>query len=388
MNVIHVFLFFSISRGGGTTWLITEIAKGQTKYTDVRPSIHSGSYEFDSNLENEVSKFGVKVKISKSFFNNLNIFLMPGLVFSSFKYLKNVDVIHFHLFRSFQNIIFYFAARILKKPYIIDAHGSLPRHFKKKLLKKRIFDLLIGNRIIKNAKFFIAENELSLSECLEFGVPEQKIKIVRPPFPVNDFDDIKILNLLSEKFNISKSKKKVLFFGRLHKIKAVDLIINGFYELSKKRKDIQLIIMGPDQGELIYLKDLVSSYGLELIVTFTGYLGGNEKLSVIKECDICVQSSLYEQGAGAPFESVLCGTPILVSDNSGAGMDVKRIDAGRLFRFGDSKDMASKIEFALENYDIIKSETKQAAKKIKEELSFKNVLGNYSDIYKKCLIKI
>lgn len=385
MNVIHVFPFFSISRGGGTTWLITEIAKGQTKYTDVRPSIHSGSYEFDSNLENEVSKFGVKVKISKSFLNNLNIFIMPGLVFSSFKYLKNVDVIHFHLFRSYQNIIFYFAARILKKPYIIDAHGSLPRHFKKKKFKKFFFDVLIGNKILKNAKFFIAENELSLSECVEFGVPKEKVKIIRPPFPVKDFKNIVMLNLLENKYNISKSKKKILFVGRLHKIKGVDLIINGFYELSKRQNDIHLIIMGPDEGELSYLKNLVFKYNLGDKVTFTGFIGGNDKLSIIKECDICIQSSLYEQGAGVPFESVLCGTPILVSDNSGAAMDVRRINAGILFNHGNSIDLALKIEYIFKNYIHIKNQTIIAAKKINEELSFENATKNYTFVYNDCI---
>lgn len=385
MNVIHVFPFFSISRGGGTTWLITEIAKGQTKYTDVRPSIHSGSYEFDSNLKNEVSKYGVEVKTSKSYFNKLNIFFMPGLLFSSFRYLSKVDLIHFHLFRSYQNIIFYFAARILNKPYIIDAHGSLPRHFKNKIFKKKLFDFLIGNKLIKNAKFFIAENELSQSECIEFGVPKEKIKIIRPPFPVKDFKNVKSLNLLEKKYNISKSKNKILFVGRLHKIKGVDLIINGFYELSKRQNDIHLIIMGPDEGELSYLKNLVLKYNLVDKVTFTGFIGGKNKLSIIKECDICIQSSLYEQGAGVPFESVLCGTPILVSNNSGAGMDVSRINAGILFNHGDSIDLAMKIEFIFENYSHIKKQTNIAAKKISEELSFENATKNYTFVYNDCL---
>jgi len=385
MKVIHIFPFFSISRGGGTTWLITEIAKAQATFTNVIPLIHSGSFEFDPELKNEILRFGVEVKTSKSYFNKFNIFFMPGLLFSSYKYLRQVDVIHFHLFRSYQNIIFYFAARKLNKPYIIDAHGSLPRHFKKKKFKKKIFDVLIGNKILKNAKFFIAENELSLSECVEFGVPKEKVKIIRPPFPVKDFKNIVVLNLLENKYNISKSKKKILFVGRLHKIKGVDLIINGFYELSKRQKDIHLIIMGPDEGELSYLKNLVFKYNLAEKVTFTGFIGGKDKLSIIKECDICIQSSLYEQGAGVPFESVLCGTPILVSDNSGAAMDVRRINAGLLFNHGNSIDLALKIEYIFENYSHIKNQTKIAAEKINEELSFENATKNYTFVYNDCI---
>jgi len=385
MNVLHVFPFFSISRGGGTTWLITEIAKAQSKSTNVSPLIHSGSYLFDSNLERELLNKGVKVFKSSSFLNKLNIFIMPGLIFSCFKHLKNVDVIHFHLFRSFQNIIFYFAARLLKIPYLIDAHGSLPRHFKNKKYKKIIFDKLIGKKIIKNASLFIAENELSYNECIEFGVSKQKIKIVRPPFPVEDFNNIKVISVTEKKYKISKSKKKILFFGRLHKIKRIDLIIEGFYEFLKNGIEAQLIIMGPDEGELIYLKELVIKYRIDKMVTFTGYISGNEKLSIIKECDICVQSSSYEQGAGAPFESVLCGTPILISDNSGAGIDVKRINAGKLFKYGDSSDLALKLNYMFDNYTLVKQETIKAAEKIKKELSFDNAVENYFTAYKSAL---
>ncbi|MEC7208505.1 MAG: hypothetical protein VXW11_05420, partial [Pseudomonadota bacterium] len=48
-------------------------------------------------------------------------------------------------------------------------------------------------------------------------------------------------------------------------------------------------------------------------ITFTGFLKGKEKTSIIKEATVCVQTSRYEQGAGAPFESVLIGTPIILA---------------------------------------------------------------------------
>ena len=47
---------------------------------------------------------------------------------------------------------------------------------------------------------------------------KKKIKIINPPFPIHEFEDVKNLNILKRKFNI-RSKHVVLYFGRLHYIK-------------------------------------------------------------------------------------------------------------------------------------------------------------------------
>ena len=166
MKVLHVFPFLSIQRGGGATWLITEIAKAQSKYKTVVPN----------------------VIVNKSFFNKISFHLMPSLIFKSYNYVKSQDIIHFHVLRTFQNIFLFIYAIILGKTIILDAHGSLPRHSGIKIFKKILFDFILGKWFLKKTDLFIAENEMSLQECLDYGAPKNKIIIVRPPFPVNDFD--------------------------------------------------------------------------------------------------------------------------------------------------------------------------------------------------------
>lgn len=381
MKILHVFPFFSVKRGGGATWLISEIAKAQAKSEKIQPSIHTGSYQIDPSLIQNVSNAGVKVFVSKSFFNKIYIHLMPTLIFSSFKIVKKTDLVHFHVLRSFQNVCLWAAAMIYKRPYIIDAHGSLPRHSGRKKYKKILFDIFLGRLMIRKASCFVAENEMSFDECLSFGVPESKIHIVRPPFPIDEFQNVENLSILKNEFGIEEKYKIILFFGRLHKIKGIDLIIEGFNEICKKRNDIKLVIMGPDEGEYNSLMKLVTDLNIPKKVVFTGYISGVKKLSIIKESDICIQSSRYEQGAGAPFEAVLCGTPILVSDNSGAGQDVKRIDAGFLFNYGNKFSLAENIDSILNNYDNALEKTKKAAELIKRDLSFDNCVNNYFNLY-------
>jgi len=385
MKILHVFPFFSIKRGGGATWLISEIAKAQSKSKKIKPYIHTGSYQIDSSLIKSVENEGVKVIVSKSYLNKIYIHFMPSLIYSSFKIVKNSDLIHFHVLRSFQNICLWIAAIIYQKPYIIDAHGSLPRHHGRKKFKKILFDLFLGNVIIKKASFFVAENEMSYDECVNFGVKKSKIQIIRPPFPIDDFKNIQNLSILKNDYGINDNFKIILFFGRLHEIKGIDLIIEGFNEICKIRNDLKLVIMGPDEGEFSSLNKQVNELNLHDKVIFTGFISGIKKLSIIKESHICIQSSRYEQGAGAPFEAVLCGTPILVSDNSGAGQDVKRINAGFLFNYGNKVSLADNINYILNNYENAIEKTLVAANTIKNELSFDKCIVNYYDLYRKLI---
>ena len=82
-------------------------------------------------------------------------------------------------------------------------------------------------------------------------------------------------------------------------------------------------------------KKIVSDLNIEDRVVFTGFLGGEYKNSALVDSDIVVQLSRQEQGAWAPLEAVLCETPIVVTDHTGTGEDIKRMDAGYLVKFDD-----------------------------------------------------
>ena len=42
----------------------------------------------------------------------------------------------------------------------------------------------------------------------------------------------------------------MLYLGRIHRIKGVDLLIEAFSDLVKKIDDVKLVIVGPDDGFL------------------------------------------------------------------------------------------------------------------------------------------
>ena len=190
-----------------------------------------------------------------------------------------------------------------------------------------------------------------------------------------------VTNRQMKKYNIDKSLKVIMFLGRIHYIKGNDFLIKGFAEALNYRKDLFLVLVGPDDGHMDECKIIVEELGIKDSVLFTGFLGGEHKNSALVDADIVVQLSRFEQGAWAPLEGVLCKTPIIVTADTGTGEDVKRINAGYLVNFDDNQGLGNMIINLLENYDDAIELTLAARKFIIENLSMNARIHEYTDLY-------
>ena len=153
----------------------------------------------------------------------------------------------------------------------------------------------------------------------------------------------------------------------------------------KDHPDTKLIIIGNDDGFKNELEAQIERLNLKGKVLFVGFLGGEDKLSALVDSDIVIQTSRYEQGAWAPFEAVLCGTPIIVTGHTGAGEDVRRLDAGALVEFGNNTQLAELISKILDNPEEGQTKAAKAAQHIRENLSMKKKVQDYEELYLTCL---
>tara|TARA_X000000368_G_scaffold70344_2_gene51014 strand:- start:149 stop:1291 length:1143 start_codon:yes stop_codon:yes gene_type:complete len=379
MKILHAFIFFSIKHAGGTSDLMYKIVKAQNK-AGLSPIILSGDYKFDHGLAKKLE--GVDFIICKSFFDKLGFSIMPSMVWKLIKISKDIDVVHMHVFRTFQNVILYFFCKIYSIPYVMDAHGAVPYHENKRFLKK-IFDFVIGKRILRDAKVLVAETDVGRQEYIEI-MPEldkNEIIILSPPFDTDEFIDLPQRGAFRTKFNLGSERKIVMFLGRIHYIKGNDFLIKGFAEALKKRDDLFLVLVGPDDGHMKECKDLVNNLGINNKVLFTGFLGGEHKNSALVDAEIVVQLSRFEQGAWAPLEGVLCKTPIIVTADTGTGEDVKRLNAGYLVDFDNNEMLAQTIIDILNDYEDAKKLTLTARDFIIENLSMNARIGEYTELY-------
>jgi len=380
MRILHPFIFFSIKFAGGTSDLMYKIAKAQEK-AGLEPIILAGSYKFDQELADSLK--GVECISVKSWLDKWGLSLMPSLIFILPSLFKRIDVVHMHVFRTFQNLIIYLFCKIYKVPYVIDAHGAVPYHQKKNRLKA-FFDWIIGYKILRESKILVAETETGRQEYLDIlpSLDPNKIIILSPPFDTDEYLELPEKGQFRKKYNISEESKVVMFLGRIHYSKGNDFLIRGFAEALKKRKDLFLILVGPDDGHVDECKRIANALGITEKVLFTGFLGGEHKNSALVDADIVVQLSRFEQGAWAPLEGVLCKTPIIVTADTGTGEDVQRINAGYLVDFDDDEGLGQQILDLLSNYKDALILTENARQHIIKNLGMNARVNEYTDLYR------
>jgi len=329
--------------------------------------------------------------IEVCYFRNLSNFLchqyylpLPlGMPLKIKDKIKKFDVIHLHGYRHLQNIIVHHYAQKYGIPYVVDPHGALP--ILRKGVFKRFFDVIGGDRLLKDASRVIGETEVGVIECKKAGVAQDKIVLLPPPpCDVDEFSQLPPSGLFRHKYNI-KENHIIMFLGRIHWVKGLDFLVESFYELAQERTNVILVIVGPDDGYKSTLDKMIENLHLSDRVLFTGFLGGKEKLSALVDASIVVQTSRSEQGAGAPLEGVLCNTPIIVSRDTGAGEDVSRMDAGYLVEFGNKDDLRKKIEYVLDNQTEAKDKAEKAKEYIEANLSMARKIEEYENLYASCI---
>ena len=380
-KIFHVFPFYSIKFAGGTSDLMHKICMAQKK-SGKEPVILTGNYKIDYEL---IAEAPYQVKVFKSFLDRAGFSIMPGFFFYLLKNLKKNDIVHLHVIRTYQNLVVHILSLFIGFKVIIDAHGAVPKHKRKRSLKL-FFDFIFGNSMMRRAEAIIAESDVGVTEYIdEYPFLDKKeITILSPPFDVSGFRDLEKLDLsfdLRADLNIGKDEFLITYLGRIHEIKGVDILIKFFADFNKSYKNSTLLIIGSDDGLLKECERLVKELELTRKVIFAGFMSGDQKNQSLKTSDCIVQLSRFEQGAWAPMEGILCGTPIIVSSQTGAGEDVARLHAGQTVSIESSEQFCGALKNILKDPKKHKHIALKTRDYIINYLSFEARIEEYYKIY-------
>ncbi|WP_040951879.1 glycosyltransferase family 4 protein [Gorillibacterium massiliense] len=133
-------------------------------------------------------------------------------------------------------------------------------------------------------------------------------------------------------------------FGRIVEWKRYDLVIEAVKRLADVGKTRwRLLIVGDASvdGSDRYYDDMIAKvkeYGLERNVIFYGY--SPKPLEVMGECDVTVNFSRNEPFGRVIIESLLAGTPVIVSDSGGAPEIIQQAGGGFIVKDGDVKELS------------------------------------------------
>jgi len=319
----------------------------------------------------------------------LKIYITPSLIRQDEKFFKKINVIHLHGYRSFQNIIIHHYAKKYGIPYVLQAHGSLPRINAWQALKW-LYDILFGYQLLRDAAKVIALSRVEAEQYRAMGVPEEKIVIIPNGIDISEYAELPPKGVFKKKFSIPEDRKIILYLGRIHKIKGIDILIKAYAYLRNQMnfRDVVLVIVGPDDGYLNEAKRLAQALGVSDSVLFTGPLYGEDKLAAYVDSEVYVLPSRYEIWGMTVLEAYACGKPVVASEVGGLKDLVKVGETGLLFEPGNVKQLAEGIFNILSNYDNMAKEMGLRGKNfVKENFTIERVIEKLEKLYKKIVEK-
>ena len=216
-------------------------------------------------------------------------------------------------------------------PYLIFPHGMLDPWFKKnypfKHLKKQLYWLWRQGKIMRDAHAvcFTTDEERNLAQST--FIPYKCNEYVTGLGVTNPSKDaeFEISSFLST-FPKLKNKRILLYLGRFHPKKGVDLLIKAF--LKECKKDDILLLAGPiDRGDnfVSYLQNLTHN---KTKIVWSGMLKGNLKWGALRFADSLILPSHQENFGMVVAEALSVGTPVFLTKKVNLWREVLDFGAG------------------------------------------------------------
>ncbi len=250
-------------------------------------------------------------------------FYVPALRWGTVRRLvRDADVVHLIGHWSVLNAMVYFSLRYMGKPYVVCPAGALPL-FGRSAWFKRLYNLLAGGTIIRDASAWIAVTAGELPHFEAYGVPASRVTVIPNGVCADDFFVTGKLGL-SARFGLAEGPV-ILFMGRLNPIKGPDLLLEAFISVCKQLPGHQLVFAGPDGGMLADLRASAHAHGLRDRVHFVGHVEGENKALLYHQAELLVVPSRQEAMSIVALEAGICGTAVLLTDQCGFS-DIRSVD--------------------------------------------------------------
>ena len=291
---------------------------------------------------------------------------------------KKIDIIHFHspLFTFLNG--FLVSRRyplIMTTHYLLDIIGNDAQRTLYYSFIKRM-TRYVGKRVDK----IICVNEDYIPVFEKWGIKPEKMIYIPNGVDTNRFSPD--ISKFEKKF---ENKKIILYFGRLHYQKNVELLVRSVKYIKEKTKNVKLIIVGTG-NQYDKLKRMTEK---DKDILMTGFVSDEELVEYMRLADIVVFPSRGENASFTIMEAMACELPVVSSDvgNAKKILDEKRgillekytedeiadicidllTDEKKAKKIG--KDARKYVE-KHHNWDVISKKTEELYKKVLEDKKF------------------
>jgi glycosyltransferase involved in cell wall biosynthesis len=311
----------------------------------------------DSYLQQKIQK----TVTGKFFILGTSMVYNPLLVFKLIPVIKKYDLIHVHLFPALYwvSLAKFFSKSAVKLVYTEHStHNKRRDNFLFSLTERFIYS--IYSKIV----CVTVKAEINLRNHLQCNTG--KITTINNGINLSSFINAEPSN------DLQNGDIKIIMVARFRKPKDQKTPIKSLLYLNK---NVHLYLVG--QGELLEdCNALSEKLQLNDRVHFLGLR--NDVPSLLKAADIVVLSSQWEGLSLSSIEGMACGKPFIASDVEGLREVVS--GAGLLFKYGDEKDLASKIQILADDKNHY-TQIAESCKSRAMQYDIKVMVDKYIDLY-------
>lgn len=175
---------------------------------------------------------------------------------------------------------------------------------------------------------FVTVSESSRRALIRIGVPAAQISILHNGVDCSRYRP-----------GLKSETPLVVYLGRLRHYKSVDVAIRALPELVRVVPDLRLSIVGSGLAEAS-LRALAQELDVIDHVSFHGYVSEAEKIRLLQQAHVVVNTSMKEGWGLTVLEANACGTPVVGADVAGLRDSVRHGKTGVLVPYGDSEALA------------------------------------------------
>lgn len=209
---------------------------------------------------------------------------------------------------------------------------------------------------------------------VESGIPEQKIR------HINNFAELEETGtpVARASFETPEEAKVLLALGRLHKAKALDVLMEAVAMVP----DVYLWIAGegPDRAELEMLR---TKLGLDGRVRFLGWR--DDRAALFASADVCVFPSRYEPFGTVFVQAWAQKVPLVTTASDGPRQYVHDGEDGLMVPVDDAKALAAAIQRVIYDPDLRQRITEKGFQRYQSEFTKQKTVSNYLDYYHEIL---
>ena len=239
------------------------------------------------------------------------------------------DVVHVYSMYHYPGFWAALYARQFSVPYVLEPHGTLDNYMvARHKWRKRLFEYLFERRNFHGAAAirFLSEAEASMAKR-NLGTTFKAV-VIPTGIESDEFRPSGRAAEVMGKYAIPANRRLVVFVGRLHIKKGIDLLIQAFIQLARTDDTLHLIVIGPDDGMEQRVRAMVAEANIHSRVTFTGMVIGQDKIDLMSAAAVVAIPSYTENFCNVAIEAMALRVPVVVSSGVAIAQQIEEAGAG------------------------------------------------------------